>query len=515
MFGGSSAPNRDRTPLNVEAYRASSNESAKPVPYFCGKQRFALNFISEIFDEKAVAVTQEVGKQKTKAGYNYYASFAALACHGPVDAIYDIFLNGDSVFAESTTIRIVSLTRVSTTATARTKNAHGLVTGQQVLIKGAEQLEYNGTFTITVLDADEFTYTVSGTPATPATTPDGGKITARVHLDPIFRDMDNPEYVDITIPDYGIMRLYWGTETQSRDPYLQTSGTDHPTYRGLCYAVFNQLFLGFNQTNVQNIEIVAARYPTTSWLDQRNINDDTNLISFAADVLQNPRAWLGLPDDRIDIDVMLNTADLLDDEAMGFSPIITREQESRQSLGQAFEYFDAYWSFNPNGSIGVKVNRKPEGEITEVADDDLLAKPTFETEDWTATKNETRVKFTNRLLEYKEDAIGRPDTGARAITGEPSSQTLDMSWFTDADVAGRFQESANLSASIPKVTCRLKLKKRSALFDALAPGAPFTLDYSQRNTTNLIFRVDKRTWPSPARAEFEVECHVDRSYLYQ
>jgi hypothetical protein len=62
----------------------------------------------------------------------------------------------------------VTITRASTTATV-THTAHGYTTGQKVVIKGANQPEYNGIKTITVATADTYTYTVTGTPATPAT----------------------------------------------------------------------------------------------------------------------------------------------------------------------------------------------------------------------------------------------------------------------------------------------------------------------------------------------------------
>jgi hypothetical protein len=65
-------------------------------------------------------------------------------------------------------VSVSALTRASTTATA-TATAHGFTTGDQVNIRGATQTEYNGDFLITVTDADTFTYTVVGSPATPAT----------------------------------------------------------------------------------------------------------------------------------------------------------------------------------------------------------------------------------------------------------------------------------------------------------------------------------------------------------
>ena len=66
-----------------------------------------------------------------------------------------------------------TITRVSTTATV-TCASHGFATGDQIKIEGATQAEYNGVHEITKLTDNTFTFTVSGTPATPAT----GTITA-------------------------------------------------------------------------------------------------------------------------------------------------------------------------------------------------------------------------------------------------------------------------------------------------------------------------------------------------
>ncbi len=62
----------------------------------------------------------------------------------------------------------VSITRSGSTATV-THTAHGLVTGAKVVVSGADQSEYNGVQTITVTGTNAYTYTVSGTPTTPAT----------------------------------------------------------------------------------------------------------------------------------------------------------------------------------------------------------------------------------------------------------------------------------------------------------------------------------------------------------
>jgi hypothetical protein len=71
-------------------------------------------------------------------------------------------------FTLGTDRTVTSITRASTTATV-TATAHGFTTGDQINIRGAAETDYNGDFIVTVTDANTFTYTVSGSPATPAT----------------------------------------------------------------------------------------------------------------------------------------------------------------------------------------------------------------------------------------------------------------------------------------------------------------------------------------------------------
>jgi len=65
---------------------------------------------------------------------------------------------------------VTSLTRSGSVATVTTSLAHDLTVGINALVSGAVQIEYNGNFTVvSVPTSTSFTYTVTGTPATPAT----------------------------------------------------------------------------------------------------------------------------------------------------------------------------------------------------------------------------------------------------------------------------------------------------------------------------------------------------------
>lgn len=77
------------------------------------------------------------------------------------------------------TVAVTSITRSGGTATATTTTAHGLATGEITQISGCTQTEYNKFATITVTGATTFTYSVSGSPASPAT---GSPLVTKVYF---------------------------------------------------------------------------------------------------------------------------------------------------------------------------------------------------------------------------------------------------------------------------------------------------------------------------------------------
>jgi hypothetical protein len=86
---------------------------------------------------------------------------------------------GSYVFGRCGIETITSLTRSGSIVTATVTSNYAHPSGSYYVISGANQPEYNGTFTVHGVDAAHFTYTISGAPASPAT----GAITARSVFD--------------------------------------------------------------------------------------------------------------------------------------------------------------------------------------------------------------------------------------------------------------------------------------------------------------------------------------------
>lgn len=118
------------------------------------------------------------------------------------------------------TINVSSLTRSGSTVTVTTSSDHGYGTGQTITIAGANETDYNGSFVIIATDTDEFTYTISTTPTTPAT----GTITASSTF----------ATIEATADDFGEdYNLDTGNTVTLSTPILNVDNTAFVSFNGI------------------------------------------------------------------------------------------------------------------------------------------------------------------------------------------------------------------------------------------------------------------------------------------
>ena len=106
-------------------------------------------------------------------GHNFYHLYLGTSgvtlTYDMQTGIWDVWERATATSAKS----VSALTQANGTATA-TSTAHGFADGDEITIAGASPSGYNGTFNITYVDANTFTYLVSSALSSPAT----GTITA-------------------------------------------------------------------------------------------------------------------------------------------------------------------------------------------------------------------------------------------------------------------------------------------------------------------------------------------------
>jgi hypothetical protein len=129
---------------------------------------------------------------------------------------------------------VASVTADGTTVTVATTQEHGLVTGQDVVLRGADTADYNGRFAAVVQDAKTFTYELAAAPADDA----GGS------------------------PSWSPMVNYWAAGTDTNTPAAGESPESTPAK---WQQVFDILPNGEAALFVNNRLLVATAYsPETS-----------------------------------------------------------------------------------------------------------------------------------------------------------------------------------------------------------------------------------------------------------
>lgn len=119
----------------------------------------------------------------------------------------------DNVLISPTTWPSLTGTSVATVS----HTGHGLSTGDIAYIVGADQQEYNGAREITVTGANSYTYTVAGTPTTPAT----GTITSTGGL---FNDLTNASGIVTDTRSWSNAQPFTGrVRKSSSSPYYGTT----------------------------------------------------------------------------------------------------------------------------------------------------------------------------------------------------------------------------------------------------------------------------------------------------
>ncbi len=331
------------------------------------------------------------------------------------------------------------------------------------------------------------------------------------------------DFVDITIAGHGQMRLYWGTGTQTTDTYLQSSGYDHPPYKYQAYVIFQQVFLGFNQTNAPNVEIICARYPKPGWMTAAvNLQDDCNPIAVIAEWMSSP--VFGLNSSKLNTAALDAAAVQLASEGIGLSPYVTRQQSARQLIVQLCEYFDGYpVDSAPDGLLSVGLARSPAdvGALPAINENDLVDEPDLDPDSWRGCKTKTWIKFTNRypstlpdgsiVAPYKDDALPYRDPGASQIVGDNTPQTLDRPWVTHPTVAQKIVAAAGRASALPSGSGTLVLKKKSAV--NLSEGGLLRFSYTPYGLADLVLRIKSKTLHAPPARQVTLEVDEDRAWF--
>ena len=415
--------------------------------------------------------------------YNYYGTLAGAVCIGPAEDLIAIILNGQEVWPKGTTW-VLGLT-------------------------------YDDT-KLYVFDAQTWTCPVAlnGVVATAANAPGTAGWTEYTFT----RTTENYDDFSLTAGDgtyYGVMRFYWGTQAQTVDSLLASTGNDggvkgnlgsgdqHPDYEGLVYVVVRDFLLGQDVQSGPNIEIVTRRKPNQSIITDAAagiVDGQANLAAVAAELLTDENC-LGLPATMVDATTFAAVADFLQtNQAMYNASVLIDASESITSIfDKLVQMFDGYIRFNPTTQkieLGVYQHGVVPGAYTTLTADSFTKFPKFSAASWQETVSRATVRYNSRQINYAQTSVQVDDPRAFFVLGTVREQSLDRPWIarlSQAMIHGR--ETLRV---IGHAQMTGELEVRREIGRTIRAGDYVLVDIDLEPDTNSIyqfFRVTQRKIP--------------------
>ena len=309
------------------------------------------------------------------------------------------------------------------------------------------------------------------------------------------------------------------TDTGTSVKVQQLDNEFHPAYRGQCYLVARNHYMGYNQTQVQNIELVVSRWPAGAGKIGPAGAEDISVAAVLANALTDTRYGLGLPASVYDAAGLASVTSDLTTEGLGISPIIDRAQPFDQFLLEMLGYVDGFYYAKPDGTLSLGLNRGVEcsGAIENptVIDETCLTElPAIEVSGINTTRNEVRVQFKNRAIDFKDDLCAGHSAGTLQMVGSMAAETLQRPWVTEISIADKMARAAAKHLALPTVKGTLTLRK--SRLQGLKLGAPFYFTYAhffRDSQYKMRCRVTELTVSDPFSPVVEIAFEQDHGYL--
>ncbi|MFO1461271.1 MAG: phage tail protein [Verrucomicrobiota bacterium] len=440
------------------------------------------------------------GKGAGAAGkvYDYYASFAAVLCAGPLDGLAGIVADGKLVWPKADAWKA-------------------------------------GTYALNAL-ATQDGMVWRSTAGSNTTTPGAaGASWARYVL---RRDQSvNPQ--SITVEGYGIVFLYWGTDTQTLDASgeaLLTAG-GHPAYKRQAVAVMKKFLCGRERTSLPNLQFIGFRYPRQSviftasvpsgslvvgqWYEVRGSGTVThaaatvpagglflasattwavgsgsptvyevgldadwqaNPFAVLAEYLTNEQFGLGLSPSMLQASSWATAAAAARSNASSLflSPLVTKAEDGRAFVQRILDHVDGWLRWNSDGQIEAGLwshgIAPPTWTSANTIDyHDLTDPAELNPTSWQETTNVSVVNYSDRTRSYKTRPARAVNSWNREGTGGPRIRSLDRPYFLRAaQAAAVAAEDAKISGQpFHEGTLEVRAEKAATI----RPGDLFRLTH--------------------------------------
>lgn len=293
----------------------------------------------------------------------------------------------------------------------------------------------------------------------------------------------------------GDFRVHIGDELQAASAYLSSfqkepaSTGDTPAYRGTAYAVLENGYVG-NSPRIETMEFEVRRIPNGLGLTggQELVNsNDANLANVAYELLTNDEWGFKVPVSRINVSNFQAAAATLATEGNGFSMQLDNPIDADQLKQTLERQMDGVIVEDRlTGQWVIRLARAAQTPVASFDDTNIIAVTSFSYGAWADTSNQTRVRYSSRVKDYKETYAVAQDMGNFSIQGKNVNVDEQYPGVKDDDLANSivWRDLRVLGRPLAKASL---VVNRDAL--TVNPGELVNFTNSELGITTLEMRV--------------------------
>lgn len=479
------------------------------------------------------------GRTQT-TGYKYYLGLQFMLCHGPVDALVEIQADakhipgtqsvvnngngsenyidfeatGDKLFGGtgpgggggiSGTIRFyrglqtqqpddylgAKQGRVTTDQSGIGYTFHGVGNGGITsLSAGSSSLEETFTITFHSIDSNvlhstfgkakwDIVGSISGTLSNDVANPEGSHA---LWSDQAFSN----SRINVTIHT-GSTQYASGDFFTIKTLHSQVA----PTYRGLCYAVLKQLYVGTSNYLKPPVFIVRRCPNPLGAGSGFNISGDANPAYCIYEVLTNVDYGLGIDPSRIDATSFSTAAAALASESLGISMMFDQQASADQLLGEILRHCDGVLYTDPQtGLWTIKLARADYDPTTlpVLTVDSVIGTPDYSRGSWRETTNLVNIRYASRAANFDDRSIRAYDPANVAVTGEVRPQNIDFKGLSNSTSAALVATRVLKTLTYPLAKMKIVANRNAWQF---RPGGVFKFTWVPLGIVNQVFRITR------------------------
>lgn len=492
-------------------------------------------------------------------GYKYFLGCQFMLCHGPVDALVDIQADVKSIPKTTSVINNGNATENYIEVTANGTNLfggtgpgggggisgiinfyRGLQTQQPDDYLSAKQgrivLDQSGigddfhgvgNGTITSLSAgsssldETFTITAVGIDGNASHSTFGkmrfsvvGSVSGSQVNSTLNSDGSNACWADQAFSCSRINLTIATGSTQFVNGDFFTIVTEHativPAYRGMCYAVFKQLYVGTsNYLKPLAFEVRRCPDPLSQGAGIADIAGDANPALAVYECLTNVDYGLGIPTARMDDSSFIAAATTLASEGLGISMMFDTQASADQLIGEVLRHCDGLLYTDPATGLWTIVLARGGYDPTTLpvlTVDDVLATPDFSRGSWEETTNLVNIRYASREANFDDRTIRAYDPANISVTGEVRPQTIDFKGLSSEAAAGLVAMRVLKTFTYPLAKIKLVANRTAWQF---RPGGLFRFTWVPLGVENQVFRITRISYGELTDGKISIDAIED------